>query len=357
MQSSKEVISAVGLMSGSSLDGLDLAAADFWQENGRWFYQFKKTAFYPYPEKWQQKLQQVFYLDAKEISALDKEYGSYLGELTHDFIRKNNLKPALVASHGHTVFHQPEKGLTLQIGHGQAIADACKYLVINDFRSEDVSKGGQGAPLVPIGDRLLFNDYPICLNIGGIANVSFEENGRRLAFDCCMANQGLNFIAGFAGLSFDKDGELAASGKVIPALLDTLNAEEYFQKLPPKSLGREFFESHQRELLLQWNHDFANAAHTYATHIAFQIAQSVVHLPNGKMLVTGGGAFHNFLISKLKQFSNHQIEVGSVELINFKEALIFAFLGVLKQQGMTNILASYTDASSDSSSGVCWYPE
>jgi len=357
MEHAKAIFSAVGLMSGSSLDGLDLAAVDFWQENGRWFYVIKKTAFYPYAENWQQKLQQAFYLDSPKLTDLDLEYGSYLGELTRDFIKKNNLKPALVASHGHTIFHQPENGITLQIGHGQAIADACKCFVINDFRSEDVSKGGQGAPLVPIGDKLLFADYPICLNIGGIANISFEENEDRLAFDCCMANQGLNFIAGFAGLPYDENGKMAVGGKIIPELFEALNAEDYFKKPSPKSLGREFFESHQRELLLQWQHNPADAAHTYACHIAFQIAQSVAHLPKTKILVTGGGTFHKLLIAKLKHFSKHQIEVGSEQLINYKEALIFAFLGVLKQQGKTNIFGTYTGALSDSSSGVCWYPE
>lgn len=356
MDNSKTIFSAIGLMSGSSLDGLDIAAADFWQENGRWFYQLKKTAFYPYPEKWQQKLQQAFYLESSKLAALDLEYGLYLGEQTQDFIQKNELKPALIASHGHTVFHQPEKGFTLQIGHGQAIADGCKCFVINDFRSEDVSKGGQGAPLVPIGDRLLFDDYEICLNIGGIANISFEEKGNRQAFDCCIANQGLNFIAGFAGLKYDNAGKLAASGKIIPSLYKALNTQEYFKKSAPKSLGREFFENHQCELLLQYKSNPADAACTYATHIAFQIAQSVAHLPKGKMLVTGGGAFHKFLIDKLKQFSSNEIEVGSEQLINYKEALIFAFLGVLKQQEKTNILATYTGASSDSSSGVCWHP-
>jgi len=357
MDHSKQIISAVGLMSGSSLDGIDLAAADFWQENGHWFYSINKTAFYPYADNWQQKLQQAFYLKPNELAALDLEYGRHLGELCLDFVQKNQLKPALVASHGHTIFHQPENGITLQIGNGQAIADACKYFVINDFRSEDVSKGGQGAPLVPIGDRLLFADYEMCLNIGGIANISFEDKGNRLAFDCCIANQGLNFIAGFAGLSFDDGGKLAASGRINSKLYEMLNAEKYFKKSAPKSLGREFFENHQRELLLQWQHNPADAACTYATHIAFQIAQSVAHLPKGKMLVTGGGAFHKFLIDKLKQFSKHQIEVGPEQLINYKEALIFAFLGVLKQQGKTNILAAYTGASSDSSSGVCWYPK
>ncbi|MCK9450384.1 MAG: anhydro-N-acetylmuramic acid kinase [Bacteroidales bacterium] len=357
MERAKAIISAVGLMSGSSLDGLDLAAVDFWQENGRWYYDIKKTAFYPYAENWQQKLQEAFYLDSPKLAALDLEYGSYLGALTLDFIQQNQLKPTLVASHGHTVFHQPEKGLTLQIGQGQAIADACKCLVINDFRSEDVSKGGQGAPLVPIGDRLLFADYEICLNIGGIANISFEENGNRLAFDCCMANQGLNFIAGFVGLPYDENGKLAADGKIIPELFEALNAEDYFKKPPPKSLGREFFESNQRELLLRWRNNPADAARTYAGHSAFQIARSVAHLPRGKVLVTGGGAFHKLMITKLKHFSIHQIEVGSEQLINYKEAMIFAFLGVLKQQGKINIFATYTGALSDSSSGVCWYPE
>lgn len=350
-------ISAVGLMSGSSLDGIDLAAVDFWQVNEQWLYEFKKTACFPYPKKWQQKLQQAFYFSSGELAALDLEYGKYLGELIGDFIKKNQFKPAFVASHGHTIFHQPEKGITLQIGNGQAIANACKIMVINDFRSEDVRKGGQGAPLVPIGDKLLFNEYKMCLNIGGIANISFEENCKRLAFDCCMANQGLNFIAGLAGLALDEGGKLAASGKIIPLLFEALNAEDYFSKRPPKSLGREFFEKHQRELLLKAQHCPADIAHTYATHIAFQIAQAVAHLPKGKMLVTGGGAFHKFLIDKLKQFSKHQIELGPEQLINYKEAMIFAFLGVLKQQGKTNILSDYTGASSDSCSGVVWCPQ
>lgn len=349
-------ISAIGLMSGSSLDGIDLAAVDFWQVNGQWFYEFKKTACFPYPEKWQQKLQQAFYFSPSDLAALDLEYGKYLGELVGDFVQKNQLKPALIASHGHTIFHQPEKGITLQIGNGQAIANACKKLVINDFRSEDVRKGGQGAPLVPIGDKLLFNDYEMCLNIGGIANISFEEKGKRLAFDCCMANQGLNFIAGLAGLAFDEGGQLAASGKCIPTLYEALNADDFYSKQPPKSLGREFFEKNQRELLLNKQDCPADTAHTYAKQIAFQIAQTVAHLPKGKMLVTGGGAYHKFLIEQLKQFSKHQIELGSEQLINYKEALIFAFLGVLKHQGKTNILADYTGASSDSCSGVLWYP-
>ncbi|MDY0076936.1 MAG: anhydro-N-acetylmuramic acid kinase [Bacteroidales bacterium] len=357
MDQSNTKITAVGLMSGSSLDGLDLAAVEFWQENGRWFYEIKKTAFYAYAEKWQQKLERAFYLKSQDLNALDKEYGQYLGELTNAFIQQNQLNPLLVASHGHTVFHQPEKGVTFQIGNGQALADACKCFVISDFRSEDVRKGGQGAPLVPIGDRLLFADYELCLNIGGIANISFEDNNKRLAFDCCIANQGLNYIAGFAGLPYDEGGKLAASGTFIPALFEALNTEKYFIKRPPKSLGREFFEKHQRELLLQWQHNPADAAHTYCVHIAHQISQAVAHLPKGKMLVTGGGAFHKFLIDKLKQSNKHEVELASEQLINYKEALIFAFLGVLKQQGKINILADYTGASSDSSSGVCWYPQ
>lgn len=357
MENPQSKISVVGLMSGSSLDGIDLAAVDFWQEGGNWFYHIIETCDKPYPENWQQKLEQAFYLDPQQLAALDLEYGMYLGGLVNAFIQQNQLSPALVASHGHTVFHQPEKGVTLQIGNGQAIADACKTTVINDFRSEDVRKGGQGAPLVPIGDKLLFTEYEMCLNIGGIANISFEENDKRLAFDCCMANQGLNFIAGLERLSFDEGGKLAASGKIIPLLFEGLNAEDYFSKRPPKSLGREFFEKHQRELLLQAQHCPADIAHTYATHIAFQIAQAVAHLPKGKMLVTGGGAFHKLLIDKLKQFSKHQIELGPEQLINYKEALIFAFLGILKQQGKTNILSDYTGASSDSCSGVVWCPQ
>ncbi|MDA3944016.1 MAG: anhydro-N-acetylmuramic acid kinase [Bacteroidetes bacterium] len=357
MTDHKDKISAIGLMSGSSLDGIDLVAADFWQDEGHWVFKLQHSEFYPYSDFWRKKLGAAFYLKEAALNALDKEYGLFLGEITQNFIQKNRLHPDFVASHGHTVFHQPEKALTRQIGFGQALADRSGVMVINDFRSEDVAKGGQGAPLVPIGDRLLFGDYGICLNIGGIANVSYEVNDQRLAFDCCIANQGLNFIAGFLGKPYDKDGEIAATGKLIPQLYEALNTPQYFENQPPKSLGREFFEQYQRDNILKWQHQPADAAFTYTKHIAFQIAKNLPHIADSKILVTGGGAYHKQLIKQLSLHTQHQIEVASPLLIVYKEALIFAFLGVLRSKGMVNVLAASTGAASNSSSGLIWYPK
>ena len=199
---------AIGLMSGSSLDGLDIALVRFQEENDKYHFQILEAETLPYPEQWKAMLSEAFHKQPEELVQLDKDYGKYLGEQVLAFTQKHNVMPNFVASHGHTIFHRPEEHYTLQIGDGQELAKTCGFTVINDFRSEDVSKGGQGAPLVPIGDKLLFSDYEICLNIGGIANLSYDEGGRRIAYDLCIANQALNYLANMNGLDYDRDGEL-----------------------------------------------------------------------------------------------------------------------------------------------------
>ncbi len=270
------------------------------------------------------------------------------------FAKKHNVAPDFVASHGHTIFHRPEEHYTLQIGDGQELAKACGFTVINDFRTEDVSKGGQGAPLVPIGDKLLFGDYEICLNIGGIANVSYDEDGKRIAFDLCIANQALNYLAQMKGLPYDRDGELARSGEVDITLLKQLNRHPFYGLYPPKSLGREFFEANQKELLQGLS--VPDLLATFVEHIALQIALGVSHLPKGKILVTGGGARNKFLMERLQARSSHEVVIPDKMIIDYKEALVFAFLGLLRVEGKTNVLASVTGAESDSCSGRIWRP-
>lgn len=345
---------AIGLMSGSSLDGIDLALVHFTIDGESINYHILATETMPYPELWQRQLSDAFLSNPEALEPLDHAYGCYLGQCVTSFIERVDAHPDFVASHGHTIFHRPEQGITLQIGDGQAIADRCRIITINDFRSEDVSKGGQGAPLVPIGDKLLFHDYEICLNIGGIANLSYETNGNRIAYDVCIANQALNHLAQRVGLAYDKDGNLAREGKVNPVLLDRLNDNVFFQQAPPKSLGREFFEMHQRALLD--GYEVADALATMTEHIAFQISRAVEPLSKGKMLVTGGGAHNRYLIERIQHHTKHQVVLPDDRTIDYKEALIFALLGLLKMEGKTNVLRSVTGASSDSCSGRVWTP-
>ena len=346
----------IGLMSGSSLDGVDIAYVNFSHDNKKWFFQIVEAGNVPYSEYWKEQLSLAFNKSKEELKELDKEYGRYLGTITQKFIMKYDMEPKLIASHGHTIFHRPEEGFTLQIGDGQEIANATGIMTINDFRTEDVEKGGQGAPLVPIGDRHLFAEYPICLNIGGIANVSYETKGRRTAYDICMANQLLNYLAGKLGYDYDNNGSFARQGAVNQELLNILNDNPYYKQAAPKSLGREFFENVQHKLMDESTLSVYDLLATATEHIALQITNATNHLEPSKMLITGGGAKNQYLISRISVLSKHEIVIPDTLIIDYKEALIFAFLAALKMEGKINVLSSVTGATSDSSSGKVWMP-
>ena len=355
----------IGLMSGSSLDGIDLVDADFWFD-GIWHFEIIAKDNVDYTEEWRNALANAFYVGANNYSPakraknvlplqqLDKDYGRLLGQVTKNFIEKFKLKPEIVASHGHTIFHRPQEHYTLQIGDGQALADECGVTVINDFRTEDVLKGGQGAPLVPIGDKLLFADYPICLNIGGIANVSYDIDGQRIAYDICIANQALNYLSNCLSLPYDRDGLIARSGTVDNQLLTTLNSHPFYSQKYPKSLGREFFEENIKPLL-ENRDDISNMMATFVEHIAIQIGQSIDNKPIAKLLVTGGGAKNKYLIERIQAHTKHHVVVPSDDIIDYKEALVFAFLGLLRSRNEINVLKSVTGAESDSSSGMIFH--
>ena len=345
---------AIGLMSGSSLDGIDLALVRFTYGEGHYSYNIVNATTLPYPEEWRQRLANAFLAKPEDLVTLDKEYGAYLGQRVSEFVKQCEAKPDFVASHGHTIFHKPELRYTLQIGDGQALANHCGILTVSDFRTEDVSKGGQGAPLVPIGDKLLFNDFDICLNIGGIANLSYEVDGYRIAYDICIANQALNWLAQREGHAYDKDGLMAQKGMINDSLLQRLNDHAFFRQAPPKSLGREFFETYQKQAIEAYNTNDALA--TCVEHIAQQIGQSIAELPHGKMLITGGGARNKYLIERIQQHTKHQVVVPDLETVDYKEALIFALLGLLRLEGQTNVLCSVTGAPTDSCSGKIWHP-
>ncbi|MBP5643901.1 MAG: anhydro-N-acetylmuramic acid kinase [Bacteroidales bacterium] len=342
----------IGLMSGSSLDGIDLVDADFWFD-GHWHFEIIAKDNYDYDDEWRNALSNAFNVGTRHATSLhdlDIRYGTFLGKVTRQFIEKYGLEPEIVASHGHTIFHRPQEHYTLQIGDGQALADACGVTVINDFRTEDVLKGGQGAPLVPIGDKLLFSDYPICLNIGGIANLSYDIDNQRIAYDICIANQALNYLSNRLSLPFDKDGLIARSGHIDNQLLTTLNSHPFYTQKHPKSLGREFFEENIKPSL-ENRDDIADMMATFVEHIAIHISASVKTMSSSIMLITGGGAKNKYLIERIQANTKHKVFVPSEDIIDYKEALVFAFLGLLRSRDEINVLKSVTGAESDSSSG------
>ncbi len=348
----KNRIKAIGLMSGTSLDGLDLVAAEFWQSNEKWNFKILFAETVSYNNEWHEKLRNSPSLSGEKLIELHSEYGRFLGTETNRFIEKNGFTPDLIASHGHTVFHQPEKHFTFQIGNGADIAAITKITTVSDFRTGDVALGGQGAPLVPVGDRLLFGEYDFCLNLGGFANISFEENGKRVAFDICPANIVLNYFAEKQGFAFDKDGESGRKGKVNCELIEKLNQLDFYLKNYPKSLGREWVEQVFLPVLDGFEITEADKLRTVYEHIAQQIAETISGKKGERMLVTGGGAFNTFLTELISKQVQVEIVIPSKEIINFKEALVFAFLGVLRVRGGINCFASVTGATHDHSTGI-----
>ena len=346
----------IGLMSGTSLDGLDIVCCEFREKGKKWNFLIKEAETIPYNEEWIKSLSNAPLLKSQELKRLDILYGRYLAEKTLNFIHKNTLKPDFIASHGHTIFHQPEKGYTLQIGNGTEMAKQLKLPVIFDFRSLDVSLGGQGAPLVPIGDQLLFNGFDCCLNLGGFANVSYELNGKRIAYDICPANIALNKISRQLGVEFDIDGQLASKGELNFGLLKELNKISFYELLAPKSLSREWLESVFFEIINKFQIPIKDILRTLTEHIAIQISKSIKIKKNGSVLITGGGAHNIFLINRLKALTTLKLIIPEKELIDFKEAIIFAFLGILRMKNEINCLSSVTGAQHDCSGGQIAYP-
>jgi anhydro-N-acetylmuramic acid kinase len=343
----------IGVMSGTSLDGIDLAYCEFTKKDN-WTYKILAAETIEYSEDWKKKLNNLISESALEYVAIDIALGQYLGNSIKEFIQKHSLQPDFISSHGHTIFHQPAKSITSQIGNGAAIASICKVPLICDFRTKDVFLGGQGAPLVPIGDKLLFKDFDYCLNLGGIANISFEENNERIAFDICPANQPLNLFANLIGLEYDNQGTTASQGELNEELLQQLNYLSFYEQKPPKSLGREWVDEHFLTVVDNFKISVSDKLRTICEHVAVQIAKAIPNEDNKKMLVTGGGAYNNFLIQLLKSKTKTEIIIPEDILIQYKEALIFAFLGVLRMRNENNCLSSVTGASEDSCSGAIY---
>ena len=338
----------VGLMSGTSLDGVDLALCDI-SEHG---YKVLKATTVPYPAEWRDRQSNLEKATAYEYALANVELGHYMGRLVRDFLKDTTLHVDAVASHGHTIFHRPQLGLTTQIGDGDAISAECNLPVVSNFRTLDVALGGQGAPLVPIGDRLLFGDYDACLNLGGIANISYESEGERIAFDICPCNMALNRLAGRLGLAYDRDGDNARRGNTHTCLKIKLDDLEYYSQAGPKSLGKEWFEEQFWPLVAGYDLPTEDLLATVNSHIAWQIARVLERKGIKTLLVTGGGALNSYLIETLEQYSPQTvITVPDTLTVNYKEAIIFALLGYLRLRGKVNTLHSVTGARRDSCGG------
>ncbi len=361
------VYKVIGLMSGSSLDGLDIAFVQLQENGGKWSYEILHADCYEYNSELINKLKNAIDLPALDYQLLHTEYGHFLGKQVNLFVEKNNLyhQVSLISSHGHTTFHVPQKLMTAQLGDGAAIAAETHLPVVTDLRAMDIAFGGQGAPIVPIGEKLLLGDYTYFLNLGGIANISANINDSFVAFDVCAANRVLNMLAEEKGFAFDNDGQIAAAGNINHELLQKLNELEYYKLPYPKSLANDFGIKTVFPIIKQSLLSIEDAMRTYVEHIVLQIKNGIVNASgnyklqtiNYKLLATGGGAFNSFLMKRLKELLaeiNIEVFIPEENLIRYKEALIMALMGILRWREEYNALSSVTGAKRNSIGGALW---
>jgi anhydro-N-acetylmuramic acid kinase len=353
----QDTYKVIGLMSGSSLDGLDIAYCEFSYNDAGWKYAVTAAETVEYSDYWEDKLKNAHTLSGEDLSILNVEYGFLLGQEVWRFMSRHGVVPDFISSHGHTVFHKPQHKMSLQIGSGQHLAVECGLPVITDFRNKDLALGGQGAPLVPIGDKLLFGKFEYCLNLGGIANISSDdENGTRIAYDICPANFALNHVARQIGKPYDANGDMAAAGQLNTDLMGKLDALDYYTLPYPKSIANEWIRSTVLPLIDSIDCPAEDKLHTLCVHMGKQIAKAIGNDPLNKILITGGGAFNRFLIMQIAINTQSAIIVADPITVNFKEALVFAFLGALRMRNEVNSLASVTGAEKDSCCGVLYLP-
>ena len=387
MQEDNNIVSksynAIGLMSGTSADGLDIAMCKI--EAPDWSFSIVKTKTISYSgTSWPERFTGAKTASGYTLMELHRDFGRFCGKEINKFLdeyrkenpgskttdEKSRIDCDIIASHGHTIFHQPDRGITLQIGDGAEIAAVTGLTAISDFRRLDVALGGQGAPLVPIGDEYLFGRYDYCLNIGGFANISFRKNGKRLACDICPANIVLNPLAGSLGMEYDKGGELARSGKIDHSLLDSLESIDFYRLKGPRSLGKEWTDKIFSPIISRSEASEKDKLRTVSEHIASQIA-GVIHknqtgvkakytstannTSGTEMLITGGGARNKFLVGLISEkVAPVRVIVPDKQLVDFKEAVVFALLGVLRIRNEINCLASVTGAGRDNSGGIIY---
>lgn len=356
------VYHVIGTMSGSSMDGLDMAYCILEENGGRWSYEIKQAACAPFTAEWKHKLRHLQELSAKELMVTHTAFGRWMGEQINSFIEKHSLfhQIHLISSHGHTVFHEPVDMMSFQMGDGASLAATTGLPVVSDLRNMDIALGGQGAPIVPIGEKLLWSDYSYFLNIGGISNITVNHEKGHIAFDICPANRVLNLLAKEKGFEYDEGGQLASKGKLNETLLDRLNNFDYYARKAPKSLSNEFGTVTVMDIMNQSDIPVEDKLCTMIEHIAVQLKNVIIEYTTGQpanMLITGGGAFNTYLIERIKtQLQPFQIEIilPDRHLIEYKEALVMALIGILRWREESNVIASVTGASRNSVGGALW---
>ena len=349
----------VGIMSGTSLDGMDIALCHFKENNEKWDFKILKAKTYAYDDNWKKSLSTAADLSGFELLKLHKEYGRYTGKLVNKFLTGIIQKTDLIASHGHTIFHMPEQQLNFQLGDGATIAAVTGINTVNDFRTLDVALNGQGAPLVPVGDYFLFREYDACINLGGFANISLKDDEKQIAYDICPTNIVLNELAQIQGLEYDKGGELGKKGEIDQKLLKSLNKQAFYHQEPPKSLGREWVDEVLMPLVNKSTAPVYDKMRTIYEHASIQIAESINrNIKEGEdaqkrsVLFTGGGTHNDFLMSLIKAKSKASVIIPVKEIVDYKEALIFALLGILRLRRKVNCLSSVTGSKADNSGGT-----
>ena len=349
----------LGVMSGTSMDGIDIVLCTFESTvSEHYTHLVSHSKTYPYSSELLDGLKVSTQLSAPDLLILDKKLGNYFSDCILEFIETNRINKVeidAISSHGHTIFHQPEKGYTLQIGCGDTISYRTGIQVINDFRQKDVIAGGQGAPLVPVGDKMLYGQFAEgFLNIGGFCNISIPSN-KTIAFDICPGNLPLNEIAAEFDKSYDESGIIARSGNVDSKILSELNALDFYSSSPPKSLGTEWILSNFKPIVDKISAP-EDRMRTIVEHISDQIAITCRAHQLKSIYITGGGAYNGFLIECVKEKSGIEVVIPNQVEIEFKEAIIFGLLGALFLDGKTNTLASVTGASRDVMGGVLHLP-
>ena len=338
-------------MSGTSLDGLDVAICEFTCDP-TWSGRILQFNMFDFPEALRSSLKNSMILTAEELWKLDKSWAHFAAECVSKTSPELLLRVQLLSSHGHTVFHNPQDGYSVQIGSGAVLAAQSNLPVVCDLRSLDIAYGGQGAPLVPLVDSTLFSEYTACLNLGGFANISILPK----AWDIGVCNNLLNILAREKGVEYDAEGSIAKSGKIIGDLLQQMLSIPYHRLPPPKSLGVEWMQKELYPLLEKVaDHPLEDRMRTAVEYITISIVNDCPKA--GKILVTGGGAFNRFLIQRLNELGDGvEFYLPESEVINGKEAFAFAFLGLLRWLGKPNVLKSTTGARKESSGGAVWLP-
>ena len=346
----KDKYVVLGLMSGTSMDGLDISCAEYYKTNNRWKFKLLEGQTFSYNKSIKSDFVKLFN-GKHNIEDMDIKFAHTISDFIISFLENYDLHPDLISSHGHTIFHQPENGYTLQIGSGKIIAERIQIPVVNNFRQQDIDFGGQGAPLVPVGDKLLFSEYDACVNLGGIVNISYDYYNSRIAYDVAPCNLILNYLSEKKGQEYDHKGDMALTGKVHKQLLKTLSAINYYKLSFPKSLGKEHVDQDFLPIIDAYQLTPGDLLCTYVEHIAIQITNIFSEYSISNALFTGGGVFNSYLISRIQYHTNTQIVIPSNQLINFKEAIVFGLLGLLRCLNENNCFASATGASKNHSSG------